>query len=95
MDARIFLHLAVVAAAGYISVNGKPIPQGISADPNVQPAKESELMVSKCFLFPLNDALLYSRSCTEYNSFFSELRRIDIFSTVSTLLGQENIWPFA
>lgn len=64
MDARIFLFSAVIATAGYISVNGKPIPQGISADPNVQPAKESELMVSKCFLFPLNDALLYSRSCT-------------------------------
>ena len=95
MDARILFLLAVVAAAGYICVNGKPIPQGNAVDPNVKPAKESELIVSKCFLFSLNDALLYSRSYTEYNGFFSELRGIDIFSTVSTLLGQENIWPFA
>jgi len=55
MDARILLFLAVTVATRFIFVIGKPISierreKKIPFDPEVEPAKESELMVSTiCF----------------------------------------------
>ena len=54
MDARILLFLAVTAATRFIFVIGKPTSierrEKIPFDPEVESAKESELMVSTiCF----------------------------------------------
>lgn len=45
MDARILLFIAVAATAGFNSVIAKPI-QKIPVEPGVQPATESQLVVS-------------------------------------------------
>ena len=51
MDGKVLFFLAVAAATGFLSVNGKPM-QIVPVEPGVQPAKVSELMVSKYFLLP-------------------------------------------
>lgn len=56
MEVRIIMLLLTVAAVNF--ANGKPIFQ-VPVDPDVEPARESELMVSKCISDKSFNAITY------------------------------------
>ena len=58
MDGKVLYFVAVAAATGFPSVLRKPMPI-VPVDPVAEPAKVTELMVSKYFLLPLKARMMF------------------------------------